>query len=91
MGDERAERDVMIHRLAGLPRKQRAAVVLRYYAGNRDRRSAGLPSPDCAQPDLRALATRRIDLTANRLSYNDTFAELERRAAASEPAIRRRS
>ncbi|GAA3677045.1 hypothetical protein GCM10022267_74940 [Lentzea roselyniae] len=31
--DQRAERDAMIRRLAALPRKQRAAVVLRYYAG----------------------------------------------------------
>lgn len=31
--DERAERDAMIQRLAQLPRRQRAAVVLRYYAG----------------------------------------------------------
>ena len=34
--DERAERDAMIRRLADLPRKQRAAVVLRYYAGMSD-------------------------------------------------------
>ena len=34
--DERAERDAMIQRLARLPRRQRAAVVLRYYAGLSD-------------------------------------------------------
>lgn len=33
---EHAERDAMIARLARLPRKQRAAVVLRYYAGMSD-------------------------------------------------------
>ena len=34
--DERAERDAMIRRLAELPRRQRAAVVLRYYVGLSD-------------------------------------------------------
>jgi RNA polymerase sigma-70 factor (sigma-E family) len=34
--DERAERDAMIRRLARLPRRQRAAVVLRYYLGLSD-------------------------------------------------------
>jgi RNA polymerase sigma-70 factor (sigma-E family) len=34
--DERAERDAMIRRLARLPRRQRAAVVLRYYIGLSD-------------------------------------------------------
>ena len=34
--DQRAERDAMIRRLAGLPRRQRAAVVLRYYVGLSD-------------------------------------------------------
>lgn len=33
---EHADRDAMITRLAALPRKQRAAVVLRYYAGMSD-------------------------------------------------------
>src|SRR6478752_470444 len=33
---DHAEREEMIHRLARLPRRQRAAVVLRYYAGLSD-------------------------------------------------------
>ncbi|SDG21413.1 hypothetical protein SAMN05216553_106211 [Lentzea fradiae] len=47
--DERAERDAMISRLAGLPKKQRAAVVLRYYREPCSaRRAAG-----CSHPVLR--------------------------------------
>lgn len=65
--DERAERDAMIHRLAGLPKKQRAAVVLRYYAGLSDREIAaqlGCREPTVRSQIHRALQVLRIDLTA---------------------------
>jgi RNA polymerase sigma-70 factor (sigma-E family) len=73
--NERAERDAMIRRLARLPRRQRAAVVLRYYAG--------LPDVDiaaqlgCGQSTVRsqitrALAALRIDLTATPRAYQET-------------------
>jgi RNA polymerase sigma-70 factor (sigma-E family) len=73
--DERAERDEMIRRLAGLPRKQRAAVVLRYYAGMSDTEIA--EHLDCRVPTVRsqisrALAALRIDLTANPRVYQET-------------------
>jgi RNA polymerase sigma-70 factor (sigma-E family) len=64
---ERAERDAMIRHLAGLPRKQRAAVVLRYYAGLSDREIAnqlGCREPTVRSQIHRALAVLRIDLTA---------------------------
>ena len=73
--DERAERDAMIQRLAGLPRKQRAAVVLRYYAGLPDAEIAAQLS--CRVGTVRsqisrALATLRIDLTADQRTYQET-------------------
>ncbi len=66
--DERAERDAMLRRLAGLPRRQRAAVVLRYYAGLPDAEIAaqlGCRETTVRSQISRALATLRIDLTAN--------------------------
>jgi RNA polymerase sigma-70 factor (sigma-E family) len=73
--DERAERDAMIRRLADLPRKQRAAVVLRYYAGLPDAEIAG--QLGCRVTTVRsqihrALNTLRIDLTASPRSYQET-------------------
>jgi RNA polymerase sigma-70 factor (sigma-E family) len=73
--DERAERDAMIRSLAALPRKQRAAVVLRYYAGLPDREIAaqlGCREPTVRSQIHRALATLRIDLTANSHSFQET-------------------
>jgi RNA polymerase sigma-70 factor (sigma-E family) len=73
--DERAERDAMIRRLAGLPRKQRAAVVLRYYAGLPDAEIAvqlGCRVTTVRSQISRALATLRIDLTANPRAYQET-------------------
>jgi RNA polymerase sigma-70 factor (sigma-E family) len=73
--DERAERDAMIQRLAGLPRKQRAAVVLRYYAGLPDAEIAthlGCRVTTVRSQISRALATLRIDLTAGRRTYQET-------------------
>ncbi len=60
---EHAERDAMIARLAALPRKQRAAVVLRYYAGMSDADIAAQLS--CREVTVRsqisrALATLRL-------------------------------
>jgi RNA polymerase sigma-70 factor (sigma-E family) len=71
--DERAERDAMIRRLAGLPRKQRAAVVLRYYAGLPDAEIAAHLS--CRVTTVRsqisrALTTLRIDLSVR--AYQET-------------------
>jgi RNA polymerase sigma-70 factor (sigma-E family) len=73
--DERAERDAMIRRLAGLPRRQRAAVVLRYYAGLPDAEIAaqlGCRETTVRSQISRALATLRIDLTANPHTYQET-------------------
>lgn len=73
--DERAERDDMIRRLAALPRKQRAAVVLRYYAGLPDREIAaqlGCRESTVRSQVHRALAALRIDLTANSHSFQET-------------------
>lgn len=73
--DERAERDAMIGRLAGLPRKQRAAVVLRYYAGLSDREIAtqlGCREPTVRSQIHRALQVLRIDLTATAPNFQET-------------------
>ena len=73
--DERAERDAMIRRLAGLPRKQRAAVVLRYYAGLSDREIAaqlGCREPTVRSQIHRALQVLRIDLTAAAPDFQET-------------------
>ncbi|HEX2132263.1 MAG TPA: SigE family RNA polymerase sigma factor [Actinophytocola sp.] len=72
--DEHAERDAMIRRLAGLPRRQRAAVVLRYYLGLPDADIAdhlGCRVTTVRSQISRALATLRIDLTADR-TYQET-------------------
>lgn len=73
--DERAERDAMIRLLAALPRKQRAAVVLRYYAGLPDREIAahlGCRETTVRSQIHRALAALRIDLTADSPSFQET-------------------
>lgn len=69
--DERAERDAMIRRLAGLPRRQRAAVVLRYYADLPD--SAIAAHLGCREPTVRsqisrALAALRVEMN----TYQET-------------------
>ena len=64
--DEHAERDAMIRRLARLPRRQRAAVVLRYYVGLADTDIAahlGCREVTVRSQISRALASLRIDLT----------------------------
>ncbi|MEV8441188.1 SigE family RNA polymerase sigma factor [Actinosynnema sp. NPDC051121] len=73
--DERAQRDAMIHRLARLPRRQRAAVVLRYYAGLTDAEIAG--ELGCRVTTVRsqisrALAALRVDLTSDPHTYQET-------------------
>jgi len=71
---ERAERDAMVHRLARLPRKQRAAVVLRYYAGLSDREIAtqlGCRESTVRSQIHRALNALRIDLTASAPSFQE--------------------
>ncbi|RKT71436.1 RNA polymerase sigma-70 factor (sigma-E family) [Saccharothrix variisporea] len=73
--DERAERDAMIRRLANLPRRQRAAVVLRYYAGLPDAEIAaelGCRVTTVRSQISRALASLRVDLTANPHAYQET-------------------
>jgi RNA polymerase sigma-70 factor (sigma-E family) len=73
--DERAERDAMIRRLASLPRRQRAAVVLRYYACLPDAEIAaqmGCRVTTVRSQISRALATLRVDLTANPCAYQET-------------------
>ncbi|GAA0224033.1 SigE family RNA polymerase sigma factor [Saccharothrix mutabilis subsp. mutabilis] len=73
--DERAERDAMIRRLAALPRRQRAAVVLRYYAGLPDAAIAaelGCRVTTVRSQISRALASLRVDLTTNPHAYQET-------------------
>jgi len=73
--DERAERDAMISRLAGLPRRQRTAVVLRYYVGLSDAEIAaemGCRVPTVRSQISRALATLRVDETTNPRTYQET-------------------
>lgn len=63
---EHAERDAMIALLARLPRRQRAAVVLRYYLGLTDAEVAaelGCRESTVRSQIARALGTLRIDLT----------------------------
>lgn len=63
--DDRAERDAMRERLARLPRKQRAALVLRYYAGLADAEIAaelGCSVSTVRSQISRALATLRIHI-----------------------------
>jgi RNA polymerase sigma-70 factor (sigma-E family) len=64
--DERAERDAMIRRLALLPRRQRAAVVLRYYVGLPDADIAaylGCRPVTVRSQISRALTSLRLDTT----------------------------
>jgi RNA polymerase sigma-70 factor (sigma-E family) len=64
---EHAERDEMIRRLVRLPRRQRAAVVLRYYAGLSDPDIAaqlGCREGTVRSQISRALAALRLDLTS---------------------------
>ena len=73
--DERAERDAMIRRLAGLPRKQRAAVVLRYYAGLSDAEIAaqlGCRETTVRSQIHRALNALRIDLTVTAPRFQES-------------------
>lgn len=73
--DQRAERDAMIRSLAALPRKQRAAVVLRYYAGLSDREIAtqlGCRESTVRSQIHRALNALRIDLTAGVPDFQET-------------------
>jgi RNA polymerase sigma-70 factor (sigma-E family) len=73
--DEQAERDAMIRRLARLPRRQRAAVVLRYYAGLPDAEIAaqlGCREPTVRSQISRALAALRLDLTLSVPTLQET-------------------
>ena len=61
---EHAERDAMIRRLARLPQRQRAAVVLRYYAGLSDAEVAielGCRPSTVRSQIARALGALRLD------------------------------
>lgn len=73
--DERAERDAMIRRLAELPRRQRAAVVLRYYLGLPDAEIAaqlGCRETTVRSQISRALASLRVDVTVAPRTYQET-------------------
>jgi RNA polymerase sigma-70 factor (sigma-E family) len=64
---EHAERDEMIRRLTRLPRRQRTAVVLRYYAGLSDPDIAaqlGCRESTVRSQISRALTALRLDLTS---------------------------
>lgn len=70
-----AERDAMMRRLAALPRRQRAAVVLRYYAGLSDADIAthlGCQTPTVRSQISRALAALRLDQSALGPSFQET-------------------
>ena len=72
---QHAERDVMIRRLDSLPRKQRAAVVLRYYAGLSDADIAehlGCRPPTVRSQIARALAALRLGMAAPTLEKEST-------------------
>jgi RNA polymerase sigma-70 factor (sigma-E family) len=73
--EERAERDAMIRRLAELPRRQRAAVVLRFYVGLPDAEIAaelGCRETTVRSQISRALATLRVELTPNPRAFQET-------------------
>jgi RNA polymerase sigma-70 factor (sigma-E family) len=75
-----AERDAMIARLAGLPRRQRAAVVLRYYAGLPDAEIAahlGCRESTVRSQISRALATLRLDAATSAARPTPVHAPLE--------------
>jgi RNA polymerase sigma-70 factor (sigma-E family) len=64
--DEHADRDAMLHRLAQLPKRQRAAVVLRFYIGLPDAEIAehlGCREVTVRSQISRALAALRLDRT----------------------------
>jgi RNA polymerase sigma-70 factor (sigma-E family) len=56
--DDHAERDAMLRRLERLPRRQRAAVVLRYYAQLSDAEIAR--HLDCREGTVRSLISRAV-------------------------------
>jgi RNA polymerase sigma factor (sigma-70 family) len=69
---ERAERAAMIHLLDRLPRRQRAAVVLRYYAGLSHEEVAaelGCRASTVRSQISRALAALRIDINDTAGAY----------------------
>ncbi len=76
---EFAERDEMIRRLDTLPRRQRAAVVLRYYVGLDDAAIAdelGCRTGTVRSQISRGLATLRLDLNATSIPVHSTSQEL---------------
>ena len=71
---EHAERDAMIERLARLPRRQRAAIVLRYYLGLPDADIAahlGCRETTVRSQISRALTALRLDLTRAPDAYQE--------------------
>ncbi len=66
-GEQYAERDAMIERLRRLPRKQRAAVVLRYYSGLSDAEIA--EELRCGPSTVRSQISRA--LTSLRITLDD--------------------
>ena len=71
---EHAERDAMIARLDRLPRRQRAAVVLRYYAGLSDAEIAA--ELGCQQSTVRSQIARALN--ALRISTPETETDVRR-------------
>lgn len=70
-----AERDAMITRLARLPRRQRAAVVLRYYVGLPDAEIAaylGCREVTVRSQISRALASLRVGLSPANRTFQET-------------------
>jgi RNA polymerase sigma-70 factor (sigma-E family) len=73
--EQRAERDAMIRRLAALPRRQRAAVVLRFYVGLPDAEIAeelGCRESTVRSQISRALATLRVELSPAPRTFQET-------------------
>ena len=74
IGDRYADRAELIAELDRLPRKQRAVVVLRYVEGLTDPQIAEMLS--CSESTVRshasrALAALRVELTANRIIFQN--------------------
>jgi RNA polymerase sigma-70 factor (sigma-E family) len=76
---DHAERDALITALSRLPRKQRAVLVLRFYAGLTDAEIAEIL--DCCHGAVRSNISRA--LAALRIRLHDTDPERPVRAAAS--------
>ena len=70
--DQHAERDDMMRRIAGLPRKQRAALVLRYYVGLSDADIA--VHLGCRQTTVRSQISRALSSLRLEMAQSNPYA-----------------